>query len=80
MRAPRPARLALIAAACAGCQLPNPERDGALGQSVLELGEAVQALRFEVGVMQDQVDSLRAVVVRQDSAIARLARSAGAAP
>ena len=51
-----------------------------MGQSVLELGEAVQALRFEVGVMQDQVDSLRAVVVRQDSAIARLARSAGAAP
>lgn len=80
MNARRRVRLAVLAAACAGCQIPNPERDGAVGQSVLELGEAVTALRFEVSVLQDQVDSLRAVVVRQDSALARLARSTGAAP
>lgn len=45
-----------------------------MGQTVLELTEAVNALRFETGVMQEQIDSLRLRVARQDSAIARLSR------
>lgn len=66
------APLLLLFTAGSGCQMPGPGNDVTIGQTVLELGEAVNALRFEAGVMQDQIDSLRSVVARQDSAIARL--------
>jgi hypothetical protein len=71
---------ALVAAALLvlgpGCRLAGPGADVTIGQTLLELTDAVNSLRFELGVMQDQVDSLRVVVARQDSAIARLRASA----
>ena len=70
---------ALLAAGVGSCRITNPENELTLGQTVLDLTEAVNALRFETGVMQDQIDSLRAVVGRQDSAIARLSRGEGRA-
>lgn len=73
-RRPSAAALAVLLAASAGCQLSTPGSQLTVGQTVLELTEAVSALRFEASVMQDQIDSLRAVVARQDSAIARLSR------
>jgi hypothetical protein len=59
-----------------GCRLAGPGADITIGQTLLELTDAVNSLRFELGVMQDQMDSLRVVVARQDSAIARLSRAA----
>jgi hypothetical protein len=67
---------ALLAFGAASCRVTNPASEITLGQTVVDLTEAVNALRFETGVMQDQIDSLRVVVTRQDSAIARLSRQA----
>lgn len=66
------AAAALLVLAAGSCRVANPATEVTLGQTVVDLTEAVNALRFEAGVMQEQVDSLRARVARQDSAIARL--------
>jgi hypothetical protein len=64
------------------CQMTTPATV-ALNETVIEIGDAVNALRDDTGAMQAQIDSLRTVVARQDSAIARLsaaARVAGLLP
>jgi len=48
-------------------------------QSVNDLGEAVNAMRQDYGVLADQVDSLRLIVVRQDTVLRQLANLAGVA-
>lgn len=65
---------ALLVLVGASCRLTNPAAEITMGQTVIELTEAVNALRFEAGVMQEQIDSLRLRAARQDSAIARLSR------
>ena len=65
----------------AGCGGVSPSAtDVNLGQTVMEITDAVNALRDESAVMQAQIDSLRGVVARQDSAIARLSNLAGVPP
>lgn len=59
-------------AVVAGCGVLGPQNDVALGQAVLEMGEVVNELRNQTGALQDQVDSLRRVVARQDSTLRRL--------
>ena len=59
------------------CQVRNPASQAELLQTVNEIGDAVNALRQDTAVMQDQIDSLRLVVARQDSAIARLSVATG---
>lgn len=66
--------VALLATGVGSCRLTNPAAEVTMGQTVLELTEAVNALRFETGVLQEQIDSLRLRAARQDSVIARLSR------
>ena len=60
------------AAACGG-----PASNVDAGQALLDLGDAVNQLRQDNAVLQAQIDSLRGVVARQDTIIARLANAAG---
>ena len=47
------------------------------GQALVELSDAVNDLRRENSVLQEQIDSLRVVVARQDTMVRNLANLAG---
>ncbi|MEP6763328.1 MAG: hypothetical protein ABJB66_03405 [Gemmatimonadaceae bacterium] len=68
--------IAVTTAACNG-GLPTPSRDAAQGQTMLDLAEALNQIRDQSASMQDQVDSLREVVAKQDTVIHQLANAAG---
>lgn len=55
-----------------GSCIRDPTAGANLGQTVVEIGDAVRVLQQETAVMQDQVDSLLHVVARQDTLIKRL--------
>lgn len=65
--------LLLLASACA----PPSQQDLQSAQALAEIGESFNDVRLLQQELQDQVDSLRAVVVRQDSVIRTLANLAG---
>lgn len=61
----------------AGC-LGMPAADSiSQGELLIELTDAMNALREHDALLQEQVDSLRTVVVRQDSLLARVAAATG---
>jgi len=63
--------------ACSGPGLPSPGSELNTGQAILDLNEAFVTLREENAMMQAQIDSIRDVVVRQDTVIRQLALQAG---
>ena len=65
---------ALMWAACA--QNPGTASE-TLGQSIIELGDAIAALREDNAAIQEQLDSLRRQVARQDTVMRQLANLAG---
>jgi hypothetical protein len=75
-------RALALARACAvtllagGCTPPS-QQDIQTAQALAELGEAFNDVRLQQQEVQDQVDSLRMVIVRQDSVIRTLANLAG---
>lgn len=58
-----------------GCT--SPQADAARTQQLLEMGDAVNAMKNEVGELRGTLDSLRIVVMKQDTTIARLANVTG---
>ena len=70
------ASLLVLAVAAAACTPPS-QQDMQTAQALTELGESYNDLRLTQQELQDQVDSLKAVVVRQDSVIRTLANLAG---
>jgi hypothetical protein len=56
---------------------PPSRQDVDMAQQVTEMAEAMNSLRQEQVFMADQIDSLRLVVLRQDSTIRTLANLAG---
>jgi len=58
-----------------GCNgsVPMPSTDVSSGQAMLDLGNALNQLRYETALIQAQVDSLREVVAYQDSLVRQLA-------
>ena len=68
--------VALVAVTLAGC-LRNPAADAATAQALTEIAERLGALQQDNAELQQQVDSLRTVVARQDSVVKRLANVAG---
>jgi hypothetical protein len=65
-----------IAAALTGC-LRNPSADAATAQALTEIADQLGAMQQDNAELQNQVDSLRAVVARQDTVVRRLANMAG---
>jgi hypothetical protein len=70
------ARLVALVALLASCNAPS-QQDMQTVQALTELGESFNDLRLVQQELQDQVDSLRSVVARQDSVIRTLANLAG---
>ena len=55
----------------AACRDPRAEAN--IAEAMMQVGTEVSALRQDYAALQNQVDSLRGVVARQDTLITRLA-------
>lgn len=64
---------ALLALGC----LPPSEQDLQVAEALVEIGDVMAEVRQTTSYLQEQVDSLRWVVARQDSVIRQLANLAG---
>lgn len=64
----------LLLAGCVG--LPSGDSISQ-GELLIELTDAMNALREHDALLQEQVDSLRTVVARQDSLLVRVAAATG---
>ena len=60
---------------CAAC--PASRADIAISEQIIQLGDGMNSLRQENAEIQQQIDSLRLVVARQDSLIRQMANLAG---
>jgi hypothetical protein len=65
-----------VAAAVTGC-LRNPSADAATAQALTEISDQLGAMQQDNAALQSQIDSLRAVVARQDTVLRRVANLAG---
>ena len=61
--------------ACAAC--PASRADVAMSEQIIQLGDGLNDLRQDNAALQQQVDSLRAVVAKQDSVIRQIANLSG---
>lgn len=75
----KPPVLAALAALALGgsgaCRDPRAEAN--IAQAMMDAGAQITAMQQDYAVLQWQVDSLRAVVARQDTLLGRLASMAG---
>lgn len=55
----------------------NPEAEARAAQQFLEIGDAITELRQTASMLDGTVDSLRTVIAKQDTTIARLAAATG---
>jgi prefoldin subunit 5 len=60
----------------AGC-LRSPAADAATAQALTQIADQLGAMQQDNAALQNQLDSLRAVVARQDTVLRRLANLAG---
>lgn len=72
-------RLALVfcAAATLGACYQDPEQQIAQQQMMLDMGDAVNDIGLQLADLQATLDSLRAIVAKQDTAIYRMANITG---
>ena len=78
MRISRRFLVALFAAGA--CQGPVTSGDTTLAETLIDMRDALVAVREETALLQAQVDSLRDQVARQDTVVRRLAAMAGIGP
>ena len=64
--------LSVVLSAC-----PASRADVAISEQIIQLGDGLNDLRQDNAVLQQQVDSLRLIVARQDTVIRQLANLAG---
>jgi hypothetical protein len=62
----------------ASCRDPRAEAN--IAEAMVQVGTEISAMRQDYAMLQNQVDSLRGVVARQDTIITRLASQANIAP
>lgn len=67
----------LAAALGAGACTSGPTQQMNVGEALIELGDALNGVREENAMLQQQLDSLRTVVARQDTVIRRLTAASG---
>lgn len=68
--------VALLALTVVGC-LPPSEHDLQVAETIVQMSDAMAEVQQYLGELQEQIDSLRLVVVRQDTIIRQLANLAG---
>lgn len=76
-RAVRLLTLAACTTAAAACT--NPRQLAYLNDELNQAAQAVAGLRVEIGTLETSLDSLRAVVAKQDSTIQRIATATNVA-
>ncbi len=76
LRARRLLLVALALAAGAGCY-QDPEQAIAQEQMLTDLGDALNQVSLQTAELTAQVDSLKAVIAKQDTAIYRMANVTG---
>ena len=64
-----------LALTCMGC--PASRADIAMSEQIIQLGDGLNDLRQDYAALQQQVDSLRLVVARQDTVVRQVANLAG---
>ena len=74
-RKPLPLAILLAAVSVASCTASPADVNTA--QQLTDIADAMNALRQDNAILQDQIDSLRTVAARQDTIITRLAAQAG---
>lgn len=67
----------MLTLCCAAC--PASRADVAMSEQIIQLGDGLNDVRQDYTALQQQVDSLRVVVARQDTVIRQLANLAGVA-
>jgi hypothetical protein len=71
-------RLFVVALAALGaCGGPLTTGETTLAETVIDMSDALMAVREETALLQAQVDSLREQMARQDTVLRRLASMAG---
>lgn len=65
----------LLLAFLAGCR--DPRADANIAEAMTQVGAQMTGFQQDVSLLQDQIDSLRQIVARQDTIIARLASATG---
>lgn len=74
-------RMLIVALVAAGaCGGPVTTGDTTLAETLIDMSDALVAVRDETALLQAQVDSLREQVARQDTVVRRLAAMAGIGP
>jgi hypothetical protein len=71
----RTAFVLMLAVICTAC--PTSRADIAISEQIIQLGDGLNDLRQDNAALQQQVDSLRAVVAKQDSVIRQIANLSG---
>jgi hypothetical protein len=66
----RPLCVLLAALVLSSCRDPRAEAN--IAEAMVQVGTEMSAMRQDYALLQNQVDSLRAIVARQDSLLARL--------
>lgn len=70
--------MALFSVSAAACTMPMVDSSEiSQGELMLQLSDALNGMRSENADLQEQIDSLRRAVVRQDSLLIRLANATG---
>jgi len=70
--------LLLASVSLTSCRDPLDEAN--IAEAMVQVGTEISAMRQDYAILQNQVDSLRGVVARQDTIINRLASQAIIAP
>ena len=71
----RAAAVFALLVVCSAC--PASRADVAMSEQMIQLGDGMNDLRQDTAALQQQVDSLRLVVAKQDTLIHQLANLAG---
>ncbi len=71
----RLAIIVLVAAACGGCT--SPQALAGIQEQLNQAADAVNGINVNLSVLQSTIDSLTAVVAKQDTTISRLANATG---
>ena len=66
-------RIAVVASLACLASCRNPAADANMAEQMRQVGDELNAARQQAATMQDQIDSLRVTVAKQDTLLRQLA-------